>query len=151
MALARMSDPRGLDQDLGDGAKSVLSAMTSKPRLTSGPGRLTSWLMEMSSGELVVKGGSEGGQAAVSQRLGLAAIVKIDDGGHRAAEAAFVDLLRKAEFITASQHDEIVTKYPRELYTYSKKKVTGKISTYPEHSTPLRASRCAACLSKNNQ
>lgn len=127
--LAQMVAPTTVSAELAAAARAIITAMASYPQLTSGEGRLTSWLMELTNGDLIVKGGSEGGQAAISVKGGVAVVVKIDDGAHRAAEAVFVDTLRAADLLSERQYRKILERYPRQQWTYCRQTVTGYLHT----------------------
>lgn len=77
----------------------VLAAMRQHPELVVGAGGLSSRILALSGGSIVVKGGLEGVFIAIvpSQRLGIA--IKIDDGAQRAADAALVSMLRELELV----------------------------------------------------
>ena len=66
-----------------------------------------------------VKGGAEGGQAAIAWKEGIAVVVKTDDGVHRAAETAFLDLLRYEGLLSAKEYEVACEQFPRELRTQS--------------------------------
>jgi L-asparaginase II len=125
--LARMTEGCGSTAPHSGAASRVLRAMTAHPRLVSGTGRLTSWLVELTEGRLVVKGGSEGGQMAISRSNGVAALVKVDDGAHRAAEALFIDFLLTTSMLSAAEHAQVLERYPRRLLAYDGSTLTGSI------------------------
>jgi L-asparaginase II len=90
LAYARLCDPEDLSDDRAAACKTITSAMTSNSFMVGGPGRFDTRLMEVSSGQIVSKGGAEGYQALGimpgalgpdSPALGIA--LKISDGDLR--------------------------------------------------------------------
>lgn len=97
LALARMADPKGLDEDRADASGRILRAMAANPRLVAGPRRFDTVAMEAgvksTGGTFVVKSGAEGVHGAILPALGLGVALKIDDGSKRAAEVAMAAVL----------------------------------------------------------
>jgi L-asparaginase II len=97
LALARMADPKDLEEDRADAANRILAAMTQNPRLVAGPKRFDTVAMEagqkFAGGTFVVKAGAEGVYGAILPALGLGVALKIDDGAKRAAEVAMAAVL----------------------------------------------------------
>lgn len=84
----------------GDGpARTVVSAMTEHPELTSAPGRVPLLIMHATRGRLLAKEGAEGVLcvAAVDDDWGL--VVKVEDGAIRAIGPALVELLDRADLL----------------------------------------------------
>ncbi len=94
LALARMADPKGLEDGRAEAAKRVFRAMTAHPRLVAGPGRFDTQAMEAGKGAFAVKTGAEGMYGAILPSLGLGVALKIDDGAKRAAETAMAAVLK---------------------------------------------------------
>jgi L-asparaginase II len=84
-------------------AAAVVRAMTSRPDLTSSPGRAPLVLMEATGGRLLAKEGAEGVLclASVEDDWGMA--VKVEDGGLRAVGPAVVAVLEQAGMLTAAE------------------------------------------------
>ncbi len=59
-AFARLLEPADLPDDLADAAGRAVKAMTSRPDMVGGDGRLDTTLMELTRGRLVVKTGANG-------------------------------------------------------------------------------------------
>ncbi len=93
LALARMADPKGLDENRREAANRVLTAMMAHPRLVAGSGHFATVALEAGKGTFVVKTGAEGVYGAVLPALGLGVALKIDDGAKRAAEVAMAAVL----------------------------------------------------------
>jgi L-asparaginase II len=93
--------------------------MAAHPTLVSGENRVTSDLVTLTNGRLVVKGGSEGGQAAVDRKTAVAVVVKTDDGTHPAAEITFLALLKRLSFVTGEQFAAVDKQSRRLVMTYA--------------------------------
>ncbi len=93
LALARMADTEGLEEDRREAVNRILTAMTQNPRLVAGPGRFDTVAMEACKGTVVVKAGAEGVYGAILPALGLGVALKIDSGSRRAAEVAMAAVL----------------------------------------------------------
>ena len=93
-ALAKMADPKDLNEIRANAIKRIISAMTDHPNLVAGPGRFDTLTMALGNGNLVVKTGAEGVYAGILPKLGLGVALKIDDGAKRAAEASMSAILQ---------------------------------------------------------
>ena len=71
----------------------ILSAMARYPALVSGQNRFSALLGQASNGKIIGKSGAEGSYLAMVPGLGLAILVKIDDGAKRAAHTAILTIL----------------------------------------------------------
>jgi L-asparaginase II len=72
----------------------VLAAMTARPLLVAGSGRLCTALLEATSGRVVEKVGAEGVYAALLADRQMGIGLKVADGAKRAAEPALIGVLR---------------------------------------------------------
>jgi L-asparaginase II len=116
LAYARLCDPEDLSDDRAAACKTITSAMTSNSFMVGGPGRFDTRLMEVSSGQIVSKGGAEGYQALGimpgalgpdSPALGIA--LKISDGDlrSRARPAVSLEILRQLKVLNPAQEKEL--------------------------------------------
>jgi L-asparaginase II len=119
IGMAKLARPSGLDPTTADAASQVIAAMASHPTLVSGERRLTASLVQLTEGRLVVKGGSEGGQAAVDRETGVAVVVKTDDGTHPAAEIAFLEVLKRLSMLTPAQFAAAIKQSRQRIQTYA--------------------------------
>ncbi len=93
LALARMADPKGLDDGRAGACRRIVGAMTAHPFLVAGPGRFDTIAMEAAKAKFAVKAGAEGVYGAILPELGLGVALKIDDGAKRAAEVVMAAIL----------------------------------------------------------
>jgi len=93
LALARMADPKDLDDARAGACARIIAAMTGNPNLVAGPGRFDTVTMRLGKGAFVVKAGAEGVYAGIVPGLGLGVALKIADGTKRAAEVAMAAVL----------------------------------------------------------
>lgn len=76
-----------------DGPARLVAAMTRRPFLVAGSGRLDTVLMRAGEGRAFAKSGSEGVRCVGLPAEGLGVAVKVEDGGSRAADPAVVRVL----------------------------------------------------------
>ena len=81
----------------------IARAMAAHPRAVEGRGRVSTALMEATSGRLVAKGGAEALQLVADRASGLGLAIKCEDGASRAVGPALITLL---EHIGALSGDE---------------------------------------------
>src|SRR5437016_5391333 len=95
LGMARLVAPAGLPPRRADAARRVCAGMTTRPDLVVGPGRLSTVIMEITAGVVIVKGGTEGVFLAAIRDRGLGLAVKIDDGSQRAVDVALLAILNE--------------------------------------------------------
>ncbi len=93
LAMARMADPRGLDELRIMAIRRVIGSMTGNPFMVAGSGLFDTVVMKASEQTLAVKAGAEGVHIAIIPKMGYGAALKIDDGSRRAADTAMAQLL----------------------------------------------------------
>ena len=93
-AFARLADPSGLAPERIAAIERIRAAMSAKPEMISGTGRLCTLLNGAPGGRIIAKTGAEGVYAAALPEAGLGIAVKADDGAHRAAEVTVIAVLR---------------------------------------------------------
>jgi L-asparaginase II len=71
LGMARLECPQSVSEPIAQAAVIVTTAMITHPELVSGNRRLTSALVRITDGRLIVKGGADGGQAAIDRQRGL--------------------------------------------------------------------------------
>lgn len=101
--MARLVTPLGLPESRAKAARRICAAMTARPELLVGPGRLSTVIIEVTRGAVIVKGGAEGVFLAGIPGQGLGLALKIDDGAQRAADVALLAILRKLGALTSDQ------------------------------------------------
>lgn len=93
LAMARMAEPAQLGEARRDAISRIFSAIRLHPSLLVGPGRLSTFILEVTDGSVIVKGGSEGIFFASVPFLGLGVALKAEDGSQRAADVALLAVL----------------------------------------------------------
>ncbi len=93
-AMAQAYSALGRAAHRGEGAaRQVVGAMMDEPFQVAGTGRLCTLLMETAPGKVFVKVGAEGVYGAGIPSEGLGIVLKVEDGGRRAAEPALLRVL----------------------------------------------------------
>jgi L-asparaginase II len=77
--------------------------MAAHPELVLGPGRLSTVIMEIVRGAVIVKGGAEAVFLAAIPDRGLGLALKIDDGSQRAADVALLAILDQLGVLAPEQ------------------------------------------------
>lgn len=111
-AMARMMAPNGLAPDLRDAAIRVTQAMGAHPEMVQGQAGFDTIVMQTLPGALIAKRGAEGVQAialapGVAGPHALGLVVKIGDGGARAAIPAAAEALRQLNACPPALHDAL--------------------------------------------
>ncbi len=91
--FARLADPSKLKPERAAAIFRLMDAVTRWPLYESGTGRSDVKLMADALPGTMTKVGAEGVHAAAIPELGLGVVLKIDDGGTRAAETAMAHVL----------------------------------------------------------
>ena len=102
-AYARLAAARGDGEPRERALARIRDAMRRWPRATGGAGRLSSDLMERTSGRLVAKGGAEGLECVGLPERGLGLALKCEDGQSRAVGPALMGLLTQLEGLTMDE------------------------------------------------
>ena len=95
LGMARLVAPASLPPRRADAVRRVCAAMTTRPELVVGPGRLSTMIMEITAGAVIVKGGTEGVFLAAIRDRGMGLAVKIDDGSQRAVDVVLLAILNE--------------------------------------------------------
>lgn len=94
LAMARFADPSHLHYPRQKAIHYLLSAVEAHPELIAGENGFDTKVIKTTQGRVVCKGGAGGVQVGILPSLGLGLALKIDDGNTKAAEVAFLALLR---------------------------------------------------------
>lgn len=99
-AVARMADPRDLDQRRAEACRKITAAMMAYPVMVAGPGKFDTDLMSTAKGKVFSKGGAEGYQiigvmpgVVGNSSPGLGIAIKISDGDPLGRARAYISLL----------------------------------------------------------
>lgn len=105
LAFARLADPNGAPPEFRAGLERVFDAMTANPYLVAGRTRFDTLAMEATPG-LLAKIGAEAfqGLAVRESRFGpLGVVVKVEDGGDRARDAAVTRVLAGLSVVSEAE------------------------------------------------
>jgi L-asparaginase II len=116
--LARMCEQPGTCADGIASGRMVLNSMAALPELVTGSGKISTMLCQATDGQVIVKGGSEGGFAAIVPGAAVALVLKIDDGAHRAAEVVLLEILWRRGLINKSAYLCVKAKFDGALRNY---------------------------------
>lgn len=108
LGLARLADPAELSPARATAAVRLRSAMAAHPDLVAGPDRFDTCVMTATAGGVLIKVGAEGTMAAILPRLGLGAVVRMDDGAARAAPVAMGLVLERLGALTEGERDALL-------------------------------------------
>lgn len=99
-AVARMADPKGLDQKRAAACKKITDAMMAYPMMVAGPGKFDTDLMATAEGKVFSKGGAEGYQVigvmpgvVENDSPGIGIAIKISDGDPLGRARAYISLV----------------------------------------------------------
>ncbi|HVJ81744.1 MAG TPA: asparaginase [Planctomycetia bacterium] len=94
IAFARLANPEVLPENDARHARRIVAAMTARPDLVAGEGRLDTLLMELAEGAIVSKCGAEGQQCFGLIGRGVGVAIKNLDGAPRAHAAIVAEIGR---------------------------------------------------------
>ena len=128
-AYAILSRPEELpDQKRADALKTIGKAMTEHAWFVAGTGRLDTILMEVSQGRLLAKLGADGVYCVSVMGEGIGIALKIECGVVRAIEPVIVELLRRMEYISDAEAQEMCRQLDFSIYNH-RKEVIGILKT----------------------
>lgn len=116
IALIVKTDPQ-------NAASRLLRAVCENPRLLVGRGRWSTRILEITGGNVIVKGGADGVYAACipSRALGLA--VKIEDGSQLAADTALLSILAQLGAFDDCAFDTLPSLLRRPVFSFGGEKI----------------------------
>ena len=94
MAFARFASLENVSDADAGALERVRSAMIAEPAYVAGTGRFDTALMEATHGGIACKAGAEAVHASAVIKMGLGCVLKVVDGGRRAAPPAQIATLR---------------------------------------------------------
>ncbi|HUS84299.1 MAG: asparaginase [Anaerolineales bacterium] len=115
-AYARLMDPGQFSTSRAESCRAIVSAMTAYPEMISGEGRFDTLLMQVTSAQLLSKGGAEGFQgigippeslSSGSPALGVALKVLDGDLGSRARSVATIAVLEALGILPAEERRQL--------------------------------------------
>lgn len=115
-AYARLMDPGKFSTEKADSCRAIVKAMTAYPEMVSGEGRFDTLLMQVTSAQLLSKGGAEGFQGigippnslgSGSPALGVAIKVLDGDLGGRAKSVATIAMLEALGVLSIGERQQL--------------------------------------------
>jgi len=127
LAYAKLSKPEIFNnKNRRDALKLVGESMTSNPFYVAGSERLDTVLMEVTKGRLLAKLGAESVYCISVMDKGIGIALKIEDGSYRAIDPAVIELLKRLDFITKEEFEQLKSRWEVEIKNH-RKEVVGVI------------------------
>jgi L-asparaginase II len=126
LGLARLSDPRGLNEARRAACLKIFKGMTGSPGMVAGPGRFDTVFMDTKRGSILTKTGAEGyqifGIPAHNGKPGMGIALKISDGDldDRARGLMGLEILRQLELVSADELSMMSSFFTKKLYNWRK-------------------------------
>ena len=115
LAMARFADPSLLHYPRQKAIHSILAAILQYPELIAGENAFDTKIIKATLGSVICKGGASGFQIGIIPSLGLGIALKIDDGNLKAAELAFLAVLRSLGSIDDELYEKLEPLFPLPL------------------------------------
>ncbi len=112
LGMARFADPSHLHYPRQKAIHRILEAITAHPEMISGADGFDSKIIKVTQGHVVCKMGAGGVEVGIIPSLGLGIALKIDDGSGRAAEIAFLAILRSLGCLEEDVYELIGPRVP---------------------------------------
>lgn len=112
LAMARFADPSLLHYPRQKAIHSILAAILQYPELIAGENAFDTKIIKATQGSVICKGGASGFQIGIIPSLGLGIALKIDDGNLKAAELAFLAVLRSLGSIDDELYEKLEPRFP---------------------------------------
>jgi len=112
LAMARFADPSHLHYPRQKAIHRILSAIKAHPEMISGTDQFDTKVMNQTHGQVLCKGGAGGVEVAIIPSLELGVALKIDDGNAKAAEIAFLAILRSLGYGDEDLYETLTPRMP---------------------------------------
>jgi L-asparaginase II len=109
LAMARFGRPDDQPEARQRACARLRAAMTARPDMAGGTGRVATDVMRRLAPRVLVKDGAEGVIAASLPEEGLGLAVKVADGAGRAAPVVLGALLGKLEYLSAADAEALAS------------------------------------------
>ena len=129
IAMARFAYPADLPAERAQACARLQAAMRAHPYLVAGTDRPCTEIMTAAP-QVLVKAGAEGVYAACLPERRLALVLKVADGGGRAAPVALLALLQALDVLDATASDALTNRLRPELRNHAGV-VVGRIEAAP--------------------
>lgn len=126
LGLARLSDPRSLNEARRAACQKIFKGMTGSPDMVAGPGRFDTLFMETKRGSILTKTGAEGyqifGIPAHNGSPGVGIALKISDGdlNDRARGLMGLEILRQLGLVSTEELSELSGFFTKKLSNWRK-------------------------------
>jgi L-asparaginase II len=112
LAMARFADPSHLHYPRQKAIQRILSAIKDHPELIAGTDGFDTKVIRLTQGQVLCKGGAGGVVVGILPSLGFGIAVKIDDGNGKAAEIAFLAILRSLGVLDEELYEQLEPRHP---------------------------------------
>ncbi|OJW50309.1 MAG: hypothetical protein BGO67_00050 [Alphaproteobacteria bacterium 41-28] len=112
LAMARFADPSHLHYPRQKAIHRILSAVTDHPEMISGSDGFDTKVIKLTQGQVLCKGGAGGVEVGIIPSLGFGMALKIDDGSSKAAEIAFLAILRSLGSVDEELYEQLEPRLP---------------------------------------
>jgi L-asparaginase II len=112
LAMARFADPSHLHYPRQKSIHRILAAVKTHPELIAGSQGFDTKIIKMTQGDIICKIGAGGVEVGIIPSIGLGIALKIDDGNVKAAEVAFLAILRSLGCIDDDLYEKMGARIP---------------------------------------
>lgn len=112
LAMARFADPSHLHYPRQKAIHRILTAIKEHPELLSGTDGFDTKVIKMTQGRVISKMGAGGIQVGILPEQGIGIALKIEDGYGKAAEIAFLAILRSLGCLDDDLYEAMTPRYP---------------------------------------
>jgi L-asparaginase II len=105
LSMARFADPSHLYYPRQKAIHRILSAVETCPEMISGTTSFDTKVIKLTHGQILCKMGAGGVEVGIIPSLGLGIALKIDDGSPKAAELAFLAILKSLGLLDAELYE----------------------------------------------
>lgn len=112
LAMARFADPSHLLYPRQKAIHRILEAVASYPEMISGEGAFDAKVIRLTHGQVICKTGASGVMTGIIPSLGFGICLKIEDGSGKAAELAFLAILRSLGLLDADLYELFQPRVP---------------------------------------
>lgn len=112
LALARFADPSHLHYPQQKAIHRILAAVEAHPEMISGTDGFDTKLIKITQGQVLCKAGAGGVEVGIIPSLGIGIALKIDDGNPKAAEIAFLAILRSLGALDQDLYERLGPRIP---------------------------------------
>ena len=138
LAMARFADPSHLHYPRQKAIHRILEAIKTYPEMVGGTEAFDTRVITSTQGQVLCKSGAGGVEIGIVPSLGLGIALKIDDGTAKAAEIAFLAILRSLGVVDDDLYEAL---HPRVPILTHKGKTVGFIQPTNFTTLPLEMGR----------